>query len=126
MKRKSRFNSFYAVVFLGVLVLVVYFVARSFLISADQSDSFYYANPLKVGDNQFITTKAIDLSQRIIGINGSLITVDEAKRRGVIEGIFSEDGGEFSSNSLLVDNSSFIIKVRDISVSPALFLEGIR
>lgn len=126
MKKKSRFNSFYAVAFLGLLVLVVYFVARSYLISADQSDSFYFANPLKVGDNQFVTTKAIDLSQRIIGINGSLITIDEAKRRGVIEGVFNENGGEFSSNSLLVDNSSFIIKVRDISVSPALFLEGIR
>lgn len=126
MKRKSRFNSFYAVLILGVLVLVVYFVARSFLISADRSDSFYFANPLKVGDNQFVTTKAIDLSQRIIGINGSLITPEEAKRRGVIEGFYSEDGSEFSSNSLLVDNSSFIIKVRDISVSPALFLEGIK
>ncbi len=126
MKKKSRKYSLWGIVILGVLAIIFVLVARSSLINADKSDSFYFANALKIGENKFIATQDVDLSRRIIGINGSLITIDEAKRRQVIKGVFDEAGRELFSTSLLVANSSFIINVQDISASPALYLEGIR
>lgn len=126
MKKKSRKYSLWGIVILGVLAIIFVLVARSSLINADKSDSFYFANALKIGENKFIATQDVDLSRRIIGINGSLITIDEAKRRQVINGVFDEAGRELFSTSLLVANSSFIINVQDISASPALYLEGIR
>lgn len=126
MKKKSRHNSMYALVALAIFAIILYFVARSIFISADKSDSFYFSNPLKVGENVFVTSRPVDLSQRIIGINGSLLTIEEAKRRGVIQGVFSENGNQLTENNLLSADSSFIINVQDISASPALYLEGIK
>jgi hypothetical protein len=126
MKKKSKFNSFYAILVLVLFALVYYLVSNKYSINADQSDAFYIANPLKMGENQFTTIKPVDLSVRFIGINGSLLTIEEAKRRQIIEQVTDGSGKELSSDDLLVANSSFIIKVQDISASPALYLEGIK
>jgi hypothetical protein len=126
MKKKSKFKSFYAILILGVFAIAYYFINNAYSINADQGDSFYIANPLKMGDNRFAAIRPVDLSTRFIGINGSLLTIEEAKRRGIIDTIVDEKGNELNSNNLLVANSSFIIKVQDISASPALYLEGIK
>jgi len=125
MKKKERFKSFYALLVLLVFGVVIYLLVN-YSITADKGESFYNATPLKVGDNYFTSTKPVDLASRIIGINGSLLTIDEAKRRGVISGIFDTEGSELDKMDLLVRNASFIIKVEDINASPALFLEGIK
>ena len=126
MKRKSKYNSLYAIIILAVFSIVSYFIFASYKISADQGDAFYISNPLKIGDNQFETIKPVDLSSRFIGINGSLLSIEEAKRRGIISQITDQSGKELTSADLLVANTSFIIKVQDISASPALYLEGIK
>ncbi len=126
MKKKERFKSFYALLVLFVFGAVIYILISNYPIIADKGESFYNAVPLKIGDNSFILEKPVDLASRIIGINGSLLTIDEAKRRGVISGFFDTEGSELDKMDLLVSNASFIIKVEDISASPALFLEGIK
>lgn len=126
MKKRERFKSFYALLVLLMFGLVLYLIINYYPINADKGDSFYNATPLKAGDNSFISNKPIDLSSRIIGINGSLLTIDEAKRRGIISGVFDTEGWELDKMDLLVSNASFIIKVEDISASPVLFSEGIK
>ena len=126
MKKKSKFKSFYALIVLAVFAVVAYLIFYSYKINADQGDAFYISNPLKIGDNQFQAIKPVDLSVRFIGINGSLLSIEEAKRRGIISQIVDQSGKNLTSADLLVANTSFIIKVQDISASPALYLEGIK
>ena len=129
MKNKnSKSNYLFALFFLIVAIISIYYISENMEISADSNNSYYSKNiiPFKVGDNSFQTEKAVDLSQRIIGLNGSLISFDEAIRRGVITAIATESGEVLSKLDLIVEDTSFIIKVLDISASPALYIEGIK
>lgn len=124
MKIKSAKLSLWAVIVLLVASLVVLVTLnQQTKISANtQNDQIIpHSIPFKVGDNTIVLPRSLDLSQRIIGLNGSLITLEDAKQRGIIEGAFDENGNELDSSHLLSSGASFIIKVKDISSTPALF-----
>lgn len=124
MNQKSSKFSFIA---LGVLLMSALFIFSVIKIqsritaSSLTSDLNSSAIPFKQGDNLITVTRSIDLSGRIIGLNGSLMTLEEAKRRGVITGVVDEKGEELGPRDLISPGSSFIIRVKDISSSPALF-----
>jgi len=124
MKPRSSKLSLYAVLTLLIASLVVLVVLRqqaNVNASSEGSQLIAHSVPFKVGDNKITSVRPLDLSQRIIGLNGSLITIKQAKQRGIIDGVFDENGNELNEMHLLSTNASFIIKVRDISSSPALF-----
>lgn len=124
MNQKSTKLSFYAIIILVVVALIVTLIlSRQGKINASgQFDNLAtHSIPFKLGDNELQLTKSLDLSGRIIGLNGSLITLEEAKRREVIEGVFDKSGKELDKIHLISAKQPFIIKVKDINASPALF-----
>jgi len=124
MNQTSSKLSFYSVAALLVVALGVWGVMswQSKISASSEGDEFITKSiPFKVGDNEVNLDRSLDLSGRIIGLNGSLITIEEAKQRGIIEGVYNSKGQELDAKDLLSPNSSFIIKVKDISSSPALF-----
>ena len=124
MKPISSKLSLYAILALLIASLVVYIVLHEQAkvnASSQGNQLIPHSVPFKIGDNKVTSVRPLDLSQRIIGLNGSLVTIEEAKQRGIIEGVFDENGNELDEVHLLSSNASFIIKVKDISSSPALF-----
>jgi len=84
--------------------------------------------PLKVGWNYFTNgPKSVTLDSMIIGINGSLISIDEAKSRGILSKIVRTDDKAVLGESVsrIKPNEDFAILGVDISVAPAVFIEGI-
>jgi hypothetical protein len=125
MNQKSSKFSIYAILtlVLGVVVVSVFltYSAKNDSGPVAQADIIGTTSiPFKIGENNITLPRNLDLAGKFIGLNGSLITLKEAKRRGIVEGIF-KDGKEIDETYLLSANSSFIIKVKDISSSPALF-----
>jgi len=122
MRQRSTKLSLYALVILLIAsVAIAVILNNQDRISANPNQTIAHSIPFKVGENDIALTKPLDLSGRVIGLNGSLITLEEARRRGIIEGFYDRDGLELTEAYLLSPQQSFIIRVKDISSSPALF-----
>jgi hypothetical protein len=130
-------NSKYALIALSVLIVGVIFVGvlvRNSTLSIQASSQVPsevipdLSIPLKEGANYFTNgPKSITLESRIIGISGSLISIADAKQRGIVDYAARENDGKILGEGISKINpgEKFIVGVKDISLSPAVYLEGI-
>jgi hypothetical protein len=130
-------NSKYSLIALSFLIVSVIFVG----VLVEKSTLSIQANsqvpsevipdlstPLKEGANYFTNgPKSITLESRIIGISGSLISIADAKQRGIVDYAARENDGKILGEEISKINpgEKFIVGVKDISLSPAVYLEGI-
>lgn len=134
MKTKSSTNSLIALCFLFVAVLSVGVILKdsSATISADTFDSSFQKNKnfltLNEGENQFVAASEITMDSDIIGINGSLISLKEAKRRGIVESVYLFEGRKVLGEDLdrIESDQQFALSIVDISSYPTIYLGGIK
>ena len=133
MKKRSSTHSLIALGFLFAAVLIVGVSMKSIsTIQADTLSSSNDQNPnflaLAVGENQFVASTNIDMESEIIGINGSLISLSEAKRRGIVESIYLFEGRKVLGSDLdkIETHQQFAILIGDISVSPTIYLGSVK
>lgn len=131
MNQSSR-NSLIAIsVLAGAIILVGSIIYKSnFTIQASSETTPATPNksvPLKTGWNSLTNgPKTATLQSRIITINGSLISIEEAKTRGVIDSVAStKDGTILNENNKILPKEGFEIFVKDITLSPAFYPEEI-
>lgn len=134
MKTKSSTNSLIALCFLFVAVLSVGAILKdsSATINADTFDSSFQKNKnfltLNEGENQFVAASEITMDSDIIGINGSLISLKEAKRRGIVESVYLFEGRKVLGEDLdrIESDQQFALSIVDISSYPTIYLGGIK
>lgn len=133
MKKRGSTHSLIALSFLFASVLIVGISMKNIsTIQADTLNSASDQNPnflaLTVGENQFVASANIDMDSQIIGINGSLISLGEAKRMGIIESIYLFEGRKVLGGDIsqIEANQQFAILVGDISVSPTIYLGSVK
>jgi len=130
-------NSKYALIAISVLIVGGVFVGvlvRNSTLSIQASSQVPTAvapdlsTPLKQGANYFTNgPKTLTLDSPIIGISGSLISISDAKSRDIVDYVARESDGKILGKGIskIAPGEKFIVGVRDISLSPAVYLEGI-
>ena len=133
MKQRSSTNSLIALSFLFVAILTIGFALKTLpTIQADTLSSSSNQNSnflaLKAGENQFVAIHNITLDSELIGINGSLITLNEAKRRGIVGSVYLFEGKKVLGENLsqIKTDQQFVILINDISVSPTIYLGSVK
>jgi len=133
MKRKSSANSLIALSFLFVAVFSVGLILKNMsTIEASTLSEYSDQNPnflaLKFGENQFVAAQTIDQDTEIFGINGSLISIAEAKGRGIIESAYLFEGRKVLGIDMaqIEPNQQFTVLVSDISLAPTIYLGGVK
>ncbi len=82
--------------------------------------------PLKTGWNNFTNGAwSVTKESKIIGINGSLMSVSEATQRGIINEVAKNDGKEILGKNItkISPYDQFAIYATDTSLLPAVFIQ---
>ena len=131
MINQSSRNSLIAIsVLAGAVILVGSIVYKSnFSIQASSQISSVSSKstPLKTGWNSLTNgPKTITFKSRVITINGSLISIEEAKLRGVIDSVANEKNGTIlGDKDKVLPKEGFAVFVKDTTLSPSFYPEEI-
>lgn len=132
MNKDSR----YALIALSVLMVVsavfggFVYLAQNQPIEASSvgiEDATNNSIPLKAGWNYFTNGAwSITEESKIIGINGSLMSIAEATQKGIINEIVKNDGKTILGKdfSRIEPNEKFAIYATDIALLPAVFIQN--